>query len=143
MEVFWPVQFLGVIQQGNALIEKKSERQDKGSLVLLPAKGELQVIPCDVFILILKIVLPSRFNNSRTIFGDRNTSPLQDWRRSSWGGHGCLGLYMWSRDKSGSQHWLCNHNVWHQPQHQEGCARSFIPVLNMGACIKAAVVTPL
>lgn len=64
LEIFWPVWFLGVIQQGNALIEKnKSERQDKSSLVFLPGK-ELQAILCNVFILIFKIVLLSRFNDS-------------------------------------------------------------------------------
>ena len=144
MQVFWPVQFLGVIQQGNALIEKKSERQDKGSLVLLPAKGELQVIPCNVFILILKIVLPSRFNDSsRTIFGGRNASSLQDWRWSSWSRHGCLASYTRSRDKPESQHQLRNCDVRQQPQHWEGRARSFIPLLSMGACVKAVVMTSL
>lgn len=94
------------------------ENQDKGSLVLLPAKGELQVIPCNVCLLILKVVLQNIFNDSsRTTSGDRKRCPLQGWRWSSWDRQGCLGSYTWSRDKSGSQHWLHSHNKRHQLQH--------------------------
>lgn len=90
MEEFWPIQFLGVIEQENALIEKriKSERQDKGSQALLTAERELQLVPGNLFMLMLNIVLLIRFNYSKrtgfsdrkTSFSDRKTSPPQNWR---------------------------------------------------------------
>lgn len=106
-----------------------SENQGKGSLVLLPAKGEMQVILCNVFLLVSKVVLQNRCNDSSsTTCGDRKLSPLQGWRWRSWGRRGCLGSYMRSGEKAGSQHWL--HSPYKRHQHWQGRARGFVSLLN-------------
>lgn len=122
-----------------------SQNQDKGSLVKRPTKGELQVIPYNVFLLILMVVLQNRFNDSsKATCGVRKCSSLEDWRCSSWGRQGCLGTgRMQSRDKSGCQHWLHNRKGRHQLQPWYECAWGFVPLLNMCTCITAAVVTSL
>lgn len=70
-----------------------SENQGKGSLVLLPGKGEMQVILCNVFLLVLKVVLQNRCNDSsRTTCGDRKLSPP----RAGGGAHGA-DMGAWAR----------------------------------------------
>lgn len=99
--------------EGKCIKWKKnvSENQDKGSLVQLPAKGELQVISCNVFLLILSYKT-GLMTAAGLPVGTENTPPS----RAGSGVPGCQGSYVRSRDRSVSQHWLHSCKERHQFQ---------------------------